>query len=141
MSYETVMVGLTAQMQAALPNRVVQRGMVLDPAGIRADDMAKGVLCLVATGGAGFWNFQGREADGGDMDVTLVGFVEAPEKAKPVEVEQLEFAVLEDVLSFCKGIEFGNELLAGLEPLSWRNSGGLETPNGWISIKLKVRWL
>ncbi len=141
MSYETVMTGLVSQMQAAMPARVVQRGMVLDPAGIRAGSLDKGVLCVVATGGAGFLNYQGREGDGGDLDVTAVGFVAAGEKAEPSEVEQLEFAFVEDVLSFCKGIDFGNELLAGVVPLSWRGSGQLETPNGWISMKLKVRWL
>lgn len=141
MSYETVMTALQAQLAASATERVVQRGMVLDPASLKAADLDKGVICIVATGGAGFWNYQGREGDGGDMDVQLVGFAKVGEKTEPMAIEQAEFALVQDVLTFCQGIEIGNEVLSAVIPVSFKLSGQLEHPFGWMSMKLKVRWL
>lgn len=140
MTYETVMATLETSLQAALPARTVQRGMVLDPASLKAVQLTAGVLCLVSQGGGGFLNYQGREGDGGDMDVTVVGFVSVAERDATYKLEQAEFALIEDVLTFCKGIGMVGPLDA-VVPQSWQQSGQLEHPFGWVTMKLKVRWL
>lgn len=141
MSYETVMVALKAGLAASAATRVVRRGMVLDPANLKAADLAKGVICLPAQGGGNFWNYQGREGDGGDLDVTLVGFVAVGERTEPEAIEQAELALVEDVLTFCKNLAPGSQPLDAVVPVSFRLSGQLEHPFGWMTMKLKVRWL
>lgn len=141
MTYETVMTALTVGLTASAAARVVQRGMVLDPANIKDGNLTKGVLCLVAQGGGNFWNYQGREGDGGDMDVTVVGFVQVLEKDQTLTLEQAEFALVEDVLTFCKSIGIASTPIDAVVPIDWRQSGQLEHPFGWITMKLKVRWL
>lgn len=141
MSYETVMAALKTQLAASAATRVVRRGLVLDPANLKAADLVKGVICLPALGGGNFWNYQGREGDGGDLDVTLVGFVSVGEKTATEAIEQAELALVEDVLTFCKSLGPGSQPLDAVIPVSFKLSGQLEHPFGWISMKLKVRWL
>lgn len=141
MSYELVMQALEAGLKASAAARTVQRGMVLDVANIKKADLERGLLCLVAQGGGGFLNYQGREGDGGDLNVTLVAYVCVPEKALPVQLEQAEFAVIEDVLAFCKALPPTGAPLDAVIPISWTQSGQLEHPYGWVTMKLKVRWL
>ena len=141
MTYETVMTALTAGLALSAASRKVQRGMVLDPANIKDGDLTKGVLCVVAQGGGNFWNYQGREGDGGDLDVTVVGFVQVLDKAETVVLEQAEFALIEDVLTFCKSIGIASTPIDAVVPIDWRQSGQLEHPFGWVTMKLKVRWL
>jgi len=140
MTYETVMATLETSLRAALPARTVQRGMVLDPANLKAVQLTAGTLCLVSQGGGGFYNWQGREGDGGDLDVTVVGFVSVAERDATKQLEQAEFLLIEDVLTFCKGIGMVAPLDA-VVPQSWQQSGQLEHPFGWVTMKLKVRWL
>jgi len=141
MSYETVMAGVAAGLGAALPMRNVQRGLVLDAASLNNKQLEQGVLCLVSQGGGAFWNYQGREGDGGDLDVTVVGFVKVGEKTPTEAIEQAELALVEDVLGWCRGIGPGDAPLDAVIPQSWRQSGQLEHPFGWVAMKLKVRWL
>lgn len=141
MSFETVMEALKDALALSAATRVVQRGMVLDPANIKDGDLTSGVLCVVGQGGGNFWNYQGREGDGGDLDVTVVGFVQVSEKAETVALEQAEFALVEDVLTFCRGIGIASAPIDAVVPIEWRQSGQLEHPFGWITMKLKVRWL
>lgn len=141
MSTETLMAGLEAQLQTFLPLRRVTRSLAADPANLSDAILTQGQVCLLADGGGEFWNYQGREGDGGDLDIVLVGFVKVPEKTETVTIEQAELALKDDVLRFCQSISLGNTLLAALVPLSWRTSKQTEHPFGWMVMKLKARWL
>jgi hypothetical protein len=141
MSTETLMAGLQTQLQAFLPDRVVTRSLVADPANLSDSILTKGQICLLADGGAGFFNYQGREGDGGDLDVVVVAFVSVGEKTETVAIEQAELALKDDLLRYCQSIAFGNALLSALVPLSWRTSKQIEHPFGWVVMKLKARWL
>lgn len=139
--YAAVMTALFDGLTASAADRVIRRGMVLDPASLKKPDLDKGVICMLASGGAGFWNYQGREGDGGDLDVNLVGFVQVGEKTATEAIEIAEFGLVQDVLTFCLGIAHGDAVLSAVIPVSFKLSGQLEHPFGWMSMKLKVRWL
>lgn len=128
-------------MQAAMPHRVVQRSLVLDPANHDPAALAKGVICLVAGGGGQFANYRGREGQLGHMALGVVAFVKVPEGLAPVAVETAELAVLADVLAWVKA-----PVAPGMPrpydsalPKAFRQSGQLDHPWGWIVIELDVR--
>ena len=50
-TYDAALAGIEASMQAAMPHRVVQRSLVIDPMTHDPAALAKGVNCLVAGGG------------------------------------------------------------------------------------------
>ena len=97
-TYEAALAGIEASMQAAMPHRVVQRSLVIDPVNHDPADLAKGVICLVAGGGGQFANYRGREGQLGHAKLGVVAFVKVPEDSAPVAVETAELAVLADVL-------------------------------------------
>lgn len=139
--YPNVMAAVFDGLTASATGRVIKRGMVLDPANLKQPELEKGVICMLASGGGAFWNYQGREGDGGDLDVQLVGFVRVGEKTPTEAIEIAEFGLVQDVLTFCQGIEHGDAVLSAVIPVSFKLSGQLEHPFGWMSMKLKARWL
>ena len=66
------------------------------------------------------------------------GYVLLSEDAEPVEVEQAELALLQDVLDWCTAPGAVRPLNA-VYPLDWTQSAQLEVPYGWVALKLDVR--
>jgi len=125
-------------MQAAMPHRVVQRSLVIDPVNHDPADLAKGVICLVSSGGGKFANYRGREGQLGHAKLGVVAFVKVSDASDPVAVEEAELAVLADVLAWVKNPGMPRPFDSVL-PMEFRQSGQLDHPWGWIVIELDVR--
>lgn len=123
-------------MASFLADRVVRRGLV-DPAVLPMQELKAGVLCLVAGGGGGFANYQGREGELGTVRASIVGFVIVPEKSAKEEVEQAELALLEDVLMWVG--ERKAPPLDCIYPGDYTQSGQLEHPIGWFALAMEAR--
>ncbi len=122
-------------MQAAMPHRVVQRSLVIDPMNHDPADLAKGVICLVSGGGGQFANYRGQLRH---AKLGVVAFVKVPEDSDPVAVETAELAVLADVLAWVKNPGMPRPFDSAL-PKEFRQSEQMDHPWGWIVIELDVR--
>ena len=137
-TYDAALAGIEASMQAAMPHRVVQRSLVIDPMNHDPAALAKGVICLVAGGGGQFANYRGREGQLGHAKLGVVAFVKVPEDSKPVAVETAELAVLADVLAWVKNPGMPRPFDSAL-PKEFRQSEQMDHPWGWIVLELDVR--
>lgn len=124
---------LAAHLAAALPLRIVTRSLK-DPANHSADDLAAGVLTLIALGEGNYPNLNGRIGLDGRGKAALIGHVKVGEKDEPLAVEQAEMALYEDVLG---ALRTGAGLLRCLDINDFRQSGQIEHPYGWIAIELE----
>lgn len=138
---DTALDAIAASLAAALPLRVVQRSLVLDPVNHDPAALEKGVLCLVAGGGGRFANYRGREGQLGRASLGVVGFVKVSEGSEPLAVEQAELALLADVLDWVAApaapgspVPWDSAL-----PQDWRCSRQMEHPYGWVVLELDVR--
>jgi len=136
MTQDDVLEALKESLAAALPARYVQRSLV-DPSSEKNERLAAGVLCLVATGGGAFANWQGREGELGTINVTVVGYVKVADKSSPDTVERAEMAMLNDVLAWCQLVK--PVPLDCVYPESWRTSKQLTHPVGWLALDLEVK--
>lgn len=135
---ETALAAIAASLAAALPTRVVQRSLVLDPINHDPVAMAKGVVCLVGGGGGEFANYRGREGQLGRVNLGVVGFVKVPEGSEPVAVEQAELALLAEVLGWVRAPGTPKPWDSAL-PGNWRQSRQQEHPYGWFVLEMDVR--
>jgi hypothetical protein len=121
-----------------LPERFIERSLI-DPAGEPAERLAAGVVCLVCGGGGDFANYRGREGDLGQMEASLVGFLQVPEDSKPKAIEAAELALLHDLLRWTN--ERGSIAPADSAlPMDFTLSQQLEHPYGWVRLRLEVRF-
>lgn len=137
MTYEQALEAIRASLAAKLGHRVVTRSLI-DPANLADEDLYAGVLCLVSRGGGDFANTRGREGQLGRGNAYLVGYLRVAESAAPLEVEQAELALLQEVLDWCTDPGTLRPLNAVL-PLDWTQSAQLEHPYGWVALRLDVR--
>lgn len=137
MTHEQALEAIRASLAAKLPHRVVTRSLI-DPAGASPDDLRAGLLYLVSRGGGDFANTLGREGQLGRVNAYLVGYLLLAEDAEPVEIEQAELALLQDVLDWCTAPGTVRPLNA-VYPLDWTQSAQLEHPYGWVALRLDVR--
>ena len=137
-SFDEALEGIKASMQAAMPHRVVQRSLVIDPLNHDPADLAKGLICLVSGGGGQFANYRGREGQLGHAKLGVVAFVKVPEDSEPVAVESAELAVLADVQAWVKNPGMPRPFDSVL-PKEFRQSEQRDHPWGWIVIELDVR--
>lgn len=137
-TFEQALEGIKDSMQAALPHRVVQRSLVINPMDHDPADLAKGVICLVSGGGGQFANYRGREGQLGHAKLGVVAFVKVPEDSQPEAVESAELAVLADVLAWVKNPGMPRPFDSVL-PKEFRQSEQRDHPWGWIVIELDVR--
>lgn len=136
-THEQALEAIRASLAAKLSSRVVTRSLI-DPANASAEDLRAGVLCLVSRGGGEFANTLGREGQLGRVNAYLVGYVRVAEDADPLEIEQVELALLQDVLDWCTEPGALRPVNA-VYPLDWTQSAQLEHPYGWVALKLDVR--
>lgn len=135
--HDDMLEAMKDSLAAALPNRLVQRGLPVDPAAERAERLALGLVCVVGDGGGNFANWAGREGEIGDMGVKLVCLCKVEPKAPRVDVEQLELAILADLLAWVQAIKA--EPLDDVIPSNWTQSKQMEHPFGWLVLDLTVR--
>jgi hypothetical protein len=137
-TFDEALDGIHASLAAALPHRVVQRSLVLDPHNHDPVQLEKGVICLVNGGGGRFANYRGREGQLGHATLGVVGFVKVPEGSESEEVERAELALLADVLAWVKAPGQPRPFDSAL-PQEFKQSRQMEHPFGWIVIELDVR--
>lgn len=136
-AYEDTLAAMQASLAAFLPERYVQRSLLLDPGAEKKERLELGVICLVSGGGGGYANYSGREGELGSLSVKVVGFLKVGDKTAPVAVEQAELALRADVIAWCQQIK--PEPLADVVPGNWSQSQQLEHPYGWVTMDLTVR--
>lgn len=136
--FDAALEGIKTSMAAALPHRVVQRSLVLDPATHDPADLAKGVICLVNGGGGRFANYRGREGQLGHATLGVVCFVKVDEGAPAAAVESAELALLADVMAWVKAPGLPRPFDSAL-PQEFKQSRQMDHPYGWIVIELDVR--
>lgn len=132
-----VLDAIKTSLAVALPARHVRRSLLLDPAAEKDTVITAGVICIVTEGGGQFANYRGREAQLGQMNVRLVGFVRVAENTDPVEIERAELALLKDLLGWLEAPS-----VPGLDvvyPGDWVQSKQLEHPYGWLTLGLTVK--
>lgn len=134
-SEELVMQALEASLIAALPTWHVERSLV-DPANETSARITAGVICIVSAGGGNFANWTGREGELGDMEVKLVGFKQVGAKAKPVDCEKAELALLGQLKAWCQ--QKHAEPIDCVKPGDYRQSQQLSHPLCWLALDLKV---
>lgn len=137
MTYEQALEAIRVSLAAKLGHRVVTRSLI-DPANLADEDLYAGVLCLVSRGGGDFANTRGREGQLGRGNAYLVGYLRVGEGAEPLEIEQAELALLQEVLDWCTDPGLVRPMNAVL-PLDWTQSAQLEHPYGWVALRLDVR--
>lgn len=133
---KAAMEALGASLAAACPGRFVSRDFV--PLAQRtADELEAGVLAVASLGESEFANYRGREADLGLLRVVIVGQLKVSEALMPAAVEDAEFALAEQVKAWLAG-----PMLAPVRQClarSFRQSGQLEFPYGWVAFECEVR--
>lgn len=138
---DTALEAIKTSLAAALPLRVVQRSLVIDPLNHDPAALEQGVICLVAGGGGRFANYRGREAQLGHCTLGVVGFVKVAEGSDALAVEQAELALLSDVLGWVAApVAPGAPKPWDIAlPQDWRCSRQMEYPYGWIVLDVDVR--
>lgn len=138
---DTALEAIKTSLAAALPLRVVQRSLVLDPINHDPAELDKGVICLVAGGGGRFANYRGREGQLGHCTLGVIGFVKVAEGSNALATEQAELALLADVLAWvaAPATPGSPKPWDSALPQDWRCSRQMEHPYGWMVLDLDVR--
>lgn len=124
---------LKAGLAAAMPARVVTRDLLsFDQR--QESDLLAGVLTVVTNREGRYANYRGREAQMGRLNVVVVGQLKLAEDALPSEVEDAEFAFVEQVKDFLAGIL----PVEAIDLLETRFSGQMEAPYGWFAMDWEV---
>lgn len=129
-----LMAALHAQLTTAMPTRVVSRDFV-DFSQRKEADLLAGVVTVIAQGEREYSDVIGRAAQGGTLGVILVGQVKVAENAAPSAVEDAEFALVGELKAFCLAVA---PPLGALVLRSFRQSGQLEHPYGWIAAEMEM---
>ena len=124
---------LKAGLAAAMPARVVTRDLLSFDLRQESDLLA-GVLTVVTNREGRYANYRGREAQMGRLNVVVVGQLKLAEDALPSEVEDAEFAFVEQVKDFLAGIL----PVEAIDLLETRFSGQMEAPYGWFAMDWEV---
>jgi len=137
-SIDAALEAIKNSMAAQLPGRVVQRSLVLDPPTHDAQELRKGVICLVGEGGGRFANYRGREGQLGHINLGVVAFLAVDESEPPEAIERAELALLEEVLAWVKEPGEPRAFDTAL-PGNFRLSRQIDFPLGWFVLELDVK--
>jgi hypothetical protein len=127
---------LERELQAYLPARIVTRSM-LDFAERDERDLVRGVITIIGLGESDFNNYLGAEATFGRLRLLLVGQLYLGAKALGVAVEDAEYAMIEEIKAFTRA-----GLVPGIDSFilnSYRQSGQIELPYGWVAADMELR--
>lgn len=133
---EDFMAAAHASLAAALPGRVVLRGLQ-DWAQLGDDALRQGVHTLVAENTAGWPAITGREGEYGTLSFAVVSYCRVADDAAnlTLAVEQFEAELEAELLDWCQAIKPGP--LDAVYPKQAQYSRGLEAPVGWIVLTLE----
>jgi hypothetical protein len=129
----TRMVAIRDALAAACPARVVTRAW-RPLTKRRPEELAAGIYCVVSQSEGDYPNLNGYEARDGKHRILLIGQFQLPESAAPDEVEDAEFAMVEEVKAFVRALP---ESLCCLLLTGFAQSGQLEAPFGWVAFDLE----
>ena len=133
---KAVMEAIGSSLAASCPGRFVSRDF--EPLAQRtAEELEAGIVAVAALGESGFANYRGREADLGTLRVVIVGQIKVAEGSRPHVLEDAEFALAEQIKTW-----LGTPMLAPVRQCvarSYRQSGQLEHPYGWVAFECEVR--
>lgn len=131
---EDRMEAIRASLAAMYPARVVTRKwqpITMLPAAT----LAAGQYTFASRGESGYANTNGREAMDGQQAMLLICRFVLPESSDGLAVEQLEFAMVEEVKAWLRTLSPGP--LCCLVATGFTQSGQLEAPYGWVIFELE----
>jgi hypothetical protein len=126
---------LVTRLQTMAPARVVTRDY-RDFADRDPADLAAGVLTVISLGEPSYPDEIYEPGRFGVHDLMVVGQIQLPEDATGSQVEDAEFAVMADIKLAVQDPLPAD--LFGLALRSFRQSGQLERPFGWVSASLQI---
>lgn len=141
---EAFMAAAQASLQAMLPARIVERGL-LDPADLGDAALVQGVFTLVPDGMADWVNHSGREGEDGTLRFAIVFYgkldlSDPSNEVKPtLKVEQMEAQAEFEILEWCRALKL--EPLSTVYPKRSAYSKGLECPAGWVVLELEALYV
>lgn len=121
---------------AKYPHRQVTRSLK-DFADRPAQQLKAGVYTLMSDGEYDYPNYNGLEGMFGKHRIRLVGQILLPENAEPVDTENAELAMVEEIKVFTQTLP---PSLCSLVMMDFEQSRQWEHPNGWVGINLEAIW-
>lgn len=125
---------VAAQLADRFPARLVTRSMK-DFAERQPADLKRGVYTLISLGESDYANLRERAAMDGRHRMLLIGQIQLGEKVEPSAIEDAEFVMAEEIKDFVRNLP---PALVCLEMKSFRQSGQVEHPYGWIAVDLEL---
>jgi hypothetical protein len=149
---EDFMAAAAASLQAMHPHRLVKRS-IQDLARLGDEALRQGVYCLVPEGTANWSEYTGREGQFGRLGFAILAdclvaeetdAADLPEGVDPgadltLRVEQCEAVMEAELLQWVR--EFKAPPLDSIYPKNVDYSGGLESPNAWIVMRLEAEFV
>lgn len=133
---EAVMAAAKTAMQTAMPMRVITRSY--KDFSLRSDaDLRSGIWTLISTGEKDYANYKGREAQLGTLTVAALGQVRVDDNSSEEAIETAEFAMVEELKAFVRG-ELAAAIDGGALMKSFRQSGQMEHPYGWVAVEIEI---
>ncbi|MBY0236213.1 MAG: hypothetical protein K2W93_14630 [Burkholderiaceae bacterium] len=141
---EDFMAAAEASLQAMLPARIVDRGL-MDPADLGDAAMVQGLFTLVADGMGDWVNHSGREGEDGTLRFAIVFYgkldpANPANEVKPtLKVEQMEAQAEHEILEWCRALKPAP--LNTVYPRRSAYSKGLECPAGWVVMEMEALYV
>jgi hypothetical protein len=124
---------IVSSFAAAYPARVVTRKYI-DRNLLSDVDLTAGTYAVLSRGERGFANLPQRAAMDGTQDILVAGQFRLAETATGEDIDDAEFAMVEEWKSFVRALPPG---MCRLEMIRWAQSTQIEHPNGWVAISLE----
>lgn len=124
---------IRSSFSAAYPTRIVTRNYK-DRGLLSASDLAAGTYAVMSRGEGGFENLPERKAMDGTHNILVAGQFQIAETATGKDIEDAEFAMVEEWKAFVRALPAG---MCRLEMTRWAQSTQMEHPYGWVTIELE----
>jgi hypothetical protein len=129
----TRMAAIVAAFAAAYPARVVTREYK-DRSLLSQTVLTAGTYAILSRGEGGFDNLPERKAMDGTHRILVAGQIQLAETATGANIEDAEFAMVEEWKAFVRALPAG---MCRLEMTNWVQSTQIEHPYGWVAIDLE----
>lgn len=116
------------------PARVVTRSLK-DFAARQPAELKRGIYTVLSKGEGDFANLRERAAMDGKHRLLLVGQIQLGERAAPEEIEDAEFAMVEEIKDFLRDLP---PALICMDMTAYQQSAQVEAPYGWIACDLEI---
>lgn len=124
---------IVSSFAAAWPLRKVTREYK-DRGLLPAADLAAGTYAVMSRGESGYANLPSRKAMDGTQEILVAGQIQVAESATGKDIEDAEFAMVEEWKSFVRALPAG---MCRLEMTRFAQSAQMEHPYGWVTIELE----